>query len=80
MDDQQTETPVLREALVFGLVPIIVGILIITSWALSFFQIGPSYPYVSGSIALAATLFGGYTRFVSGFREFITGRSRSTCL
>ena len=69
MDDQQTETPVLREVLVFGLVPIIVGILIITSWALSFFHIGPFYPYVSGIIALAATLFGGYTRFVNGFRD-----------
>jgi heavy metal translocating P-type ATPase len=52
---------------VFGLVPIIVGILIITSWALSFFEIVPFF--VSGGIALAATLFGGYTRFVSGFRD-----------
>jgi Cd2+/Zn2+-exporting ATPase len=67
MDNKQTETPVYWDALVFGLVPIIVGILIITSWALSFFQIGPFY--VNGGIALAATLFGGYTRFVSGFRD-----------
>jgi len=67
MDNNHTETSVYWDALVFGLVPIIVGILIITSWALSFFQIGPFY--VNGSIALAATLFGGYTRFVSGFRD-----------
>ena len=67
MDNNHTETPVYWDALVFGLVPIIVGILIITSWALSFFQIGPFY--VNGGIALAATLFGGYTRFVSGFRD-----------
>jgi heavy metal translocating P-type ATPase len=67
MDNNQTETPVYWDALVFGLVPIIVGILIITSWALSFFEIVPFY--VSGGIALAATLFGGYTRFVSGFRD-----------
>ena len=67
MDNKQTETPVYWDALVFGLVPIIVGILIITSWALSFFEIVPFY--VSGGIALAATLFGGYTRFVSGFRD-----------
>ena len=67
MDNKQTETPVYWDVLVFGLVPIIVGILIITSWALSFFQIGPFY--VNGGTALAATLFGGYTRFVSGFRD-----------
>jgi heavy metal translocating P-type ATPase len=67
MDNNQTETPVYWDALVFGLVPIIVGILIITSWALSFSVIVPFY--VSGGIALAATLFGGYTRFVSGFRD-----------
>jgi len=67
MDNNHTETPVYWDALVFGLVPIIVGILIIASWALSFFQIGPFY--VNGGIALAATLFGGYTRFVSGFRD-----------
>jgi heavy metal translocating P-type ATPase len=67
MDNNQTETPVYWDALVFGLVPIIVGILIITSWALSFFPVVPFY--VSGGIALAATLFGGYTRFVSGFRD-----------
>jgi len=67
MDNNQTETPVYWNALVFGLVPIIVGILIITSFALSFFPIVPFY--VSGGIALAATLFGGYTRFVSGFRD-----------
>jgi heavy metal translocating P-type ATPase len=62
-----TEIPVYWEALVFGLVPIIVLILIITSWALSFYEIVPFY--MSGGIALAATLFGGYTRFVSGFRD-----------
>ena len=67
MDNKQTETPAYWDALVFGLVPIIVGILIITSWALSFFEIVPFY--VSGGIALVATLFGGYTRFVSGFRD-----------
>ncbi len=69
MDTPQTETPVYWDALVFGLVPIIVLILIITSWVLSFYLTGPYITYVSGGIALAATLFGGYTRFVSGFRD-----------
>jgi heavy metal translocating P-type ATPase len=67
MDNNQIETPVYWEVLVFGLVPIIVLILIITSFALSFFPVVPFF--VSGGIALAATLFGGYTRFVSGFRD-----------
>lgn len=66
-NNSETETPVYWEALVFGLVPIIVLILIITSYALSFFPVVPFY--VSGGIALVATLFGGYTRFVSGFRD-----------
>jgi len=69
MDNNQTETPAYWDVLVFGLVPIIVLILIITSWALSFFLTEPYIAYVSGGIALAATLFGGYTRFVSGFRD-----------
>ena len=67
MADNQTESPAYGEAIVFALVPFIVGILIITSFVLSFFQIVPFY--VSGGIALAATLFGGYTRFISGFRD-----------
>jgi Cd2+/Zn2+-exporting ATPase len=67
MGNNQTETPAYWDVLVFGLVPFILGILIVISFALSFFQIGPFY--VNGGIALAATLFGGYTRFVSGFRD-----------
>nr|WP_319537457.1 cation-translocating P-type ATPase [uncultured Methanospirillum sp.] len=67
MDNNQTDTPAYWEFLVFALVPGIVGILIITSWALSSFRILPDY--ISGGIALVATLFGGYTRFLSGFRD-----------
>ncbi|MDD1720201.1 MAG: cation-translocating P-type ATPase [Methanoregulaceae archaeon] len=67
MDDDQTETGGYREFLVFAFVPLIVGVLIIVSWMISFFQLVPFY--VSGGVALAATLFGGYTRFVSGFRD-----------
>ncbi len=67
MDNDQEETEGLQEALVFAIVPAIVGILIVLSWALSFFQVVPTY--VGGGIALVATLFGGYTRFISGFRD-----------
>ncbi|MFA5268942.1 MAG: cation-translocating P-type ATPase [Methanoregula sp.] len=67
MDNNETETPVYWDALVFGLVPVIILILIIASYVLSFYPVIPFY--VSGGIALVATLFGGYTRFVSGFRD-----------
>ena len=67
MDNNQKEAGGFQEALVFVIVPAIVGVLIIISWGLSFFQVVPSY--ISGGIALVATLFGGYTRFISGFRD-----------
>ncbi|RPJ52397.1 MAG: cation-translocating P-type ATPase [Methanobacteriota archaeon] len=67
MDNDQEEAGGFQTVLVFALVPVIVGVLIIISWALSFFQIGPYY--VSGGLALVATLFGGYTRFINGFRD-----------
>lgn len=78
MDNNQTDTHAYLDFLVFALVPAIVGILIITSWALSYFRIAPDY--VNGGLALVATLFGGYTRLLSGFRDCSTGRSRSTFL
>jgi heavy metal translocating P-type ATPase len=67
MDNNQTETGGFLEVLVIAIVPVIVGILIVVSWALSFFQIAPFY--ISGGLALVATLFGGYLRFLSGFRD-----------
>ena len=67
MDTNQTQPTISRDALVFAIVPVIVGTLIVISWILSFFPIVPFY--VSGGVALVATLFGGYTRFVSGFRD-----------
>ena len=67
MDNNEPETGKFLEVLVIAIVPVIVGILIILSWALSFFQVVPFY--ISGGLALAATLFGGYLRFLSGFRD-----------
>jgi heavy metal translocating P-type ATPase len=69
MDNDQVETQGYQEVLVIAIVPVIVGILIVISWSLTFLQIGPYYTYVSGGLALAATLFGGYLRFVSGFHD-----------
>ena len=50
-----------------SIVPGIVGILILTSWALAYREIGPTF--VNAGLALFATLFGGYLRFISGFKD-----------
>jgi Cd2+/Zn2+-exporting ATPase len=56
-----------REIAVLSIVPCAVGVLIIISWALAHWNIGP---YVlNAGLALLATLFGGYLRFISGFKD-----------
>jgi heavy metal translocating P-type ATPase len=67
IENNEPEKSIYWDILVFALVPLIVGILVIISWVFLFFHIGPYY--VNGGIALAATLFGGYKRFISGFRD-----------
>jgi Cd2+/Zn2+-exporting ATPase len=52
---------------VLSIVPGIVGILILVSWALAYRDVGPTF--VNAGLALFATLFGGYLRFISGFKD-----------
>ena len=56
-----------REILVLALAPGIVGGLILASWALAAWNIGPAY--LNAGVALLATLFGGSQRFVAGFQD-----------
>ncbi len=56
-----------REFAVLALVPGIVGALIVTSWALAHWQVGPLF--VNAGLALVATLFGGWQRFLGGFQD-----------
>ena len=56
-----------REIAVLSIVPCTVGILIIASWALSHWEIGPYF--LNAGLALCATLFGGYLRLISGFKD-----------
>jgi Cd2+/Zn2+-exporting ATPase len=56
-----------REMAVLSIVPGLVGVLIVTSWAFAHFEIGPIY--LNAGLALFATLFGGYLRFVAGFKD-----------
>ena len=61
-----------REIAVLSIVPCTVGILIITSWALSHWKIGPYF--LNAGLALFATLGGGYLRFVAGFKDIYNRR------
>jgi heavy metal translocating P-type ATPase len=56
-----------REIAVLSIVPCAVGVLIIISWVLAHWNVGP-YTLNVG-LALLATLFGGYLRFISGFKD-----------
>ena len=56
-----------RELAVFAIVPGIVGALILASWALARWSIGPLF--VNAGLALVATLFGGWQRFLGGFQD-----------
>lgn len=73
MDNQQTnKTSKLQEIFILSLVPTIVLLLILTSWALENWHIAPIY--VSAFIALLATFLGGIQRFISGIKDLINGK------
>ena len=59
-----------REIAVLSIIPCIVGVLIITSWAFARWKIGPYY--LNAGMALFATLFGGYLRFVAEFKDIFS--------
>ncbi len=59
----------LREFVVHALVPAVVGVLILVSWGLALSHIGPAWLNAGG--ALAATFFGGWQRFLGGFRDLM---------
>ena len=56
-----------REIAVLSIVPGIVGVLILVSWGLAHWEPGPYW--LNAGLALAATLFGGYLRFLAGFKD-----------
>jgi len=56
-----------REISILAIVPGIVGISILASWGLEHWKIGPYF--ISAGLALIATLFGGFQRFVAGFKD-----------
>ena len=68
MNEIQEQNPSQRrEIVVLTIVPVIVGILILVSWALAHWEIGPYF--FNGALALLATLFGGFQRLIVGFKN-----------
>jgi Cd2+/Zn2+-exporting ATPase len=56
-----------QEIGILSIVPVIVGILILVSWALTYWEIGPYF--LSAGLGLIATLFGGFQRLIAGFKD-----------
>ncbi len=56
-----------QEIMIFALVPAIVGALTLASWLLGRWQAAPAF--LAPCLALAAILFGGWQRFLAGFRD-----------
>jgi heavy metal translocating P-type ATPase len=61
-----------REMLVLTLVPALVLALILVSWSLAHWRVGPSF--VNAALALLAVLLGGIPRFVSGVKDAFRGK------
>lgn len=56
-----------EEIKVLATVPIIIAVLILASFFLAHWNIGPNY--INAAIAIIATVFGGFQRFISGFKD-----------
>ena len=56
-----------QEIVILSIVPAAVVILILASWALAHWRIGPYF--LNAGLALIATLFGGFQRFNAGFKD-----------
>ena len=57
----------IRELVVLSIVPVVVAALTLVSWALAHWKVGPVF--VNAALALVATLFGGFQRFIAGFKD-----------
>ncbi len=68
MSENQRETfAKYQEVAILSIVPVTVGILILVSWALTYWGIGPYF--LSAGLGLVATLFGGFQRLITGFKD-----------
>ncbi len=58
--------------MVLSIVPVLVAVLTLASWALAHWHVGPLF--VNAGLALIATLFGGFQRFIAGFKDLFSRR------
>lgn len=65
--EENQENPKYKDIAVLAIVPAIVGLLIVASWALYYWKIGPHF--INAGLAILATVFGGFQRFVFGFKD-----------
>jgi len=56
-----------RDLAVLAIVPVVVAVLTVMSWVLAHWEIGPYF--VNAALAIAAILFGGFQRFIAGFKD-----------
>jgi len=56
-----------KDLAILSIVPAVVAVLILASWTLAHWKIGPSF--VNAGLAIIATLFGGFQRFIAGFTD-----------
>jgi Cd2+/Zn2+-exporting ATPase len=56
-----------KDLVILAIVPVIVAVLIAASWVMAHWWIGPYF--VSAGLAVIATLFGGFQRFIAGFND-----------
>lgn len=71
-EDEKGKFTQYREIAVLAIVPGLVGVLILASWLLARWAIGPYF--LNAGLALVATLFGGFQRFIAGFRDIYNRR------
>ncbi|MCX6897346.1 MAG: cation-translocating P-type ATPase [Verrucomicrobia bacterium] len=65
--NNRQDTSDYRELAVLSIVPALVAVLTLASWILAHWEIGPHF--VNAALAIVATVFGGFQRFVSGFKD-----------
>ncbi|MFA6569470.1 MAG: cation-translocating P-type ATPase, partial [Victivallales bacterium] len=61
-----------KDIAVLSIAPALVGLLIIASWVLYYWKIGP--PSINAGLAIFATLFGGFQRFIAGAKDIFSRR------
>lgn len=66
-DNNENHNGRYHDIVVLSIVPVIVALLIIASWILARCDIGPYY--VNALPAIIATVFGGFQRFIAGFKD-----------